>query len=98
MTVLAEIGLHHVSRGEGIEITVVGMTLVFAALVLISFAIALLPRLLDALEGWLPTAPARHAAPPAAAQAPAASGQPAVDEALAAAIGFVFHHRQSGDS
>ena len=78
-------GLHNIWDNNGIGIALTGMTIVFAALTMISVFISLLPKVLDAFSLVLPPEPE----PQLAAQ-PESSG----DEEIAAVIGFALHQMQ----
>jgi len=75
----------NVIDGNGIAISIVGMAIVFLSLSLISAFIALLPKVLQALEGYLPPERETHEAAPA---------QPQQEDEVLAAIGFVLHQRR----
>jgi Na+-transporting methylmalonyl-CoA/oxaloacetate decarboxylase gamma subunit len=73
-----------VVEGRGIELTIVGMAIVFAALVIISLFIAALPKVLEWLDPYLPKGQGHHA--------PAHDEQTTLDEEkVVAAIGLVLH-------
>ncbi len=80
-------GLQGIAEGNGVAVSITGMLIVFAALVGISVFIALLPRLLEWLDPWLPPA-GHHHAPPPITEAPKQA-----DESLVAAMGFLLHVR-----
>ncbi|MCP4191586.1 MAG: OadG family protein [Planctomycetaceae bacterium] len=75
----------NVTDQNGIPIAMLGMVIVFSALVLISLAIAALPRLLNAISPYLPQVEEPHDGP---APAESTAGD---EEAVIAAIGFVLH-------
>ncbi|QDU54804.1 OadG family protein [Aeoliella mucimassa] len=78
-------GWQAVVEGNGIAISLTGMAIVFAALVVISLFIAFVPRVLDWLDPILPKMHS-HPAPPAREE------QSATDhERIVAAIGMVLH-------
>ena len=68
---------------NGTAIAVTGLSIVFTSLTLITLAIAAMPRILVALERFLPPEHEHHHTAPAA--------KPADDELLAVAIGFAMH-------
>ncbi|MBC8357017.1 MAG: hypothetical protein H8E66_34025 [Planctomycetes bacterium] len=76
--------LQNVVKYDGIAIAATGLSIVFTSLALITLAIATMPKVLDALEGFLPAEHEHHAAPTA---------KPASDEALAVAVGYALHTR-----
>jgi Na+-transporting methylmalonyl-CoA/oxaloacetate decarboxylase gamma subunit len=60
-------GIQHINDGQGVAIAVIGMTIVFSALSLISIVITLLPRVLRGVAALFPepvVAPPRRSAPP----------------------------------
>ena len=75
----------NVTSQNGIPIAMLGMVIVFSALVLISLAITALPRLLNAISPYLPPVEEPHDGPP---PAESTAGD---EEAVIAAIGFVLH-------
>jgi len=75
----------NVSEGNAIAIAITGMLIVFTALTLISVFIAALPKILSAIEPYLPTAEDHHDAPTAA------ESLPTDEEKIVAAIGHVLH-------
>lgn len=78
-------GWEAIVKGQGVSISITGMAIVFAALVFISVFIALLPKLLEVLDPFLP-AGHTHAAPPSREE------QTDLDrEKVVAAIGLVLH-------
>ena len=77
-------GLENIIQAKGFGIAITGLTIVFAALVLISLFIALLPRLMEALSAIFPE---EHAE--------AAPARAVMDEELVAAIGFALHQRKT---
>ncbi len=105
MSVLfADVGLQQILDGDGFGIAMTGMAVVFVSLILISLAIALLAKLIDAVSEYLPELaghghghgnngePSRSAAP---AQSVAASEDEPIEK-LVAAIGVAMHSRKSG--
>lgn len=82
--------MQNVIDGQGLEITIVGITIVFSALAMISLFIAALPRVLTVLDPYLPAAAHEHGH---ASPAVPPSGE---DERIVAAIGLALHHRQQG--
>ena len=67
---------------DGVGVALTGLLIVFTSLALITSAIAAMPKVLAALEGFLPPEHEHHAAPAARASN---------DEAIAVAIGFALH-------
>lgn len=81
-------GFRNIAEGDGLGISIMGISIVFAALILVSLFITSLPRVLALLESVLPPEVDHHAtASPAAKRADH-------DEAVVAAIGFALHARQ----
>jgi oxaloacetate decarboxylase gamma subunit len=73
-----------VVEGRGVELTIVGMTIVFSALAIISLFIAALPKVLEWLDPYLPKG---HGP-----DAPTRDEQSTLEEEkVVAAIGFVLH-------
>ncbi|WP_442484403.1 OadG family protein [Aeoliella sp. SH292] len=73
-----------VVEGRGIELTIVGMAIVFSALVIISLFIAALPKVLEWLDPYLPKG---HGP-----DAPTRDEQTTLEEEkVVAAIGLVLH-------
>jgi Na+-transporting methylmalonyl-CoA/oxaloacetate decarboxylase gamma subunit len=73
-----------VVQGRGIELTIVGMAIVFSALVIISLFIAALPKVLEWLDPYLPKG---HGP-----DGPTHGEQTTLEEEqVVAAIGFVLH-------
>jgi len=75
----------NVSEGNAIAIAITGMVIVFTALTLISVFIAVLPKLLSAIEPYLPAVEGHHHAPTTAERFPTD------EEKIVAAIGHVLH-------
>jgi len=80
-------GIENIIDSEGLGISITGICIVFAALILISLFIASLPHVRAALAAVLPPEVEHQAA-----AAPAAKSNDH-DEAVVAAIGFVLHAR-----
>ncbi len=80
-------GVENIIIANGITIAIMGMIIVFAALILISLFIALLPKLLPLFERVLPEL--HHHQPPA-------PSQPADQEKLLAAIGYALFRKETG--
>ena len=72
----------NIQDNQGIGIALTGLLIVFSSLALITLAIAMMPKALAALAGFLPPEREHHAAP---------AIRPSNDEALAVAIGFALH-------
>ena len=94
--------IQNIIDAQGLNLSITGMAIVFTALMLISIAITLLPKVLQLLAGILPAAGGHHGQPaagghhgqPAAAPAKPAVSAPATDDhAIVAAIGYVLHTR-----
>lgn len=83
-----------VDLGRGFAIAFTGMTIVAVALVLILGFISALPRVLAALEPYLPEPAHHHGAAPKSHP----ESQVAEDEAVLAAIGYVLHTRMQQKS
>jgi len=80
-----EAGLQNVTNGQGIPIAVAGMSIVFAALFLITAFITVLPRILAAVGKVFPEQVQERRRPP-------------VEEdelAIVAAIGAAMHRRRA---
>ncbi len=88
------LSLRNISDANGLALSITGMLIVFAALLLVTLFIAALPKVLAQLDGIFPEVRHHHGSP--AARAPVRASQPAApDEALVAAIGYALHHRRS---
>lgn len=83
-----QMGFQNIIEAQGLVIAGVGMTIVFVALILISAFITVLPRILQALSGYLPPEAAMHSATPSSRKN---------DDAVIAAIAWAMH-QQTGDS
>ena len=84
--------------GRGIAIAVTGMVIVFAALLLVTAFITVLPRMLNVFAQVVPEVQHLHAP-----QSPSPSPDLLPDDAVVAAIGFVLHTKiqrqtETGDS
>ncbi len=75
----------NVSEGNAIAIAITGMLIVFTALTLISVFIVALPKILSAIEPYLPAVEDHHHAPTTA------ESLPTDEEKIVAAIGHVLH-------
>lgn len=75
----------NVSEGHAIAIAITGMLIVFTALTLISVFIAALPKLLSAIEPYLPAVEDHHDA------LTTAESLPTDEEKIVAVIGHVLH-------
>lgn len=84
-----EFNLQNIPEADGWAIALAGMVIVFSALLLISGFIAVLPRILQRLEGVLPPEKVPQAASPT--KPPAAAKAEESDEAVVAAIGYALH-------
>ena len=80
-------GFQNIVDGDGISIAIMGMSIVFCALLTVSLFIWRLPRILERCNAFLPPETEHAAAPGASAP------KPAVDTKLAqiAAIGLALH-------
>lgn len=78
--------VQNIIDGQGIEIALAGMAIVFIVLALISLFIALLPRILVLIAKKFPEAE------PTTPQSAAKKG----DDAVLAAIGYALHLQQRG--
>ncbi len=87
---IIEIDIDNIAKGQGITIAVMGMLIVFTALLLVSLSIAILPKVLDLLSGILP---AESPLVPTASSAKASD-----DGEVLAAIGLALHYHQQGPS
>lgn len=79
----------NIAAGQGVELAIAGMLIVFTVLLLITVFIALLPRGLAVLARKYPEREILHAAPDPA-------GPSTDNEAVLAAIGYVLHARMQG--
>ena len=75
----------NVSEGNAVAISITGMLIVFTALTLITVFIAALPKILTAIEPYLPAMEDHHHAPTTA------ESLPTDEEKIVAAIGHVLH-------
>lgn len=82
----------NIIAGQGFELAFAGMIIVFTALTLVCLFIALLPHLLVFVNRWVPEVH-HHSAPKAKAKKAGDS-----DAEIAAAIGYVLHHRAGGSA
>jgi len=80
-------GIRNITEFDGLGISITGISIVFAALILISLFITSLPRILAMLGSVLPPEKDHHAA-----VSPVARRQDQ-DEAVVAAIGFALRDR-----
>lgn len=84
----------NVVAGNGVALSVTGMSIVFVALLLVSFYIALLPQLTALCNKIIPPA-AHHHGPVASAPTPAATPAGAAEaEIVAAAVAYL--HKNKG--
>lgn len=83
----------NVVAGNGIAISVTGMSIVFVALILVSLYIALLPKLAAFLNKIIPPAAHNHG-PVANAPAPDVKAGPSEAEIVAAAVAYL--HKNKG--
>ncbi len=87
ITEAVEVARLNIAENHGLAISITGILIVFAALILITLFIMALPRVLAVLETVLPSKPEHHAGP---ASATSSTNH---DEAVVAAIGFALHAR-----
>ncbi|MDA0333961.1 MAG: OadG family protein [bacterium] len=80
-------GIQNIVDGQGAAIAIAGMSIVFAALTLISVVIALLPRILSRIEGLFPE--------PVVAT-PRSRAAPIEDLTTVAAAAAAYHAARSG--
>ena len=73
--------------GQGLDLAFAGMSIVFTALVLVSVFIAVLPRILAAINPYIPPAQLHTQS----------QDKETDDDAIAAAIGFALHARRQND-
>ena len=85
-------GIENIIDSDGLGISITGICIVFAALILISLFIASLPHILAALASVLPPSVLPPEVEHHTAPAPGAKRNDH-DEAVIAAIGFVLHAR-----
>ena len=78
-------GWANVQEQQGVAISIVGLSIVFSALVLVSLFIAVLPWILDKLSPWLPHVDESHDSPSIAES----TGDD--EKMVVAAIGYVLH-------
>ncbi len=85
-------GIENIIKHQVIELSFMGILIVFCALTLISLFLACLPKVLTIIEPFLPQATHGH-------QQTATSSSDLLSpnedqQAIVAAIGFTLHHRQ----
>ncbi len=83
---LLKVSFQNVIDADGIWISITGMTIVFSALILITFILSMMPKVLPLLEKIYPESEGHHHSTPTAG-----NGSNGDDEALVAAIGFALH-------
>lgn len=83
----------NVVAGNGVALSVTGMSIVFIALIMISVYIALLPKIAAVLNKIIPPA-AHHSGPVANAPAPEIKTAPSEAEVVAAAVAYL--HKNKG--
>jgi sodium pump decarboxylase gamma subunit len=86
-------GYQNILDANGFGLAIVGMTIVFFVLVLVSLFIAAMPRLLPIVNSILPVVEHHHGAPMPSAARPAAAS---AEEEVVAAIGVALHHHNRG--
>ncbi|MBM82898.1 MAG: hypothetical protein CMJ78_20235 [Planctomycetaceae bacterium] len=86
--VLAASGLQNISDNDGIAIALTGITIVFAALILITVFISLLPKILAAVNEVFPEPVPKQAVAAASSPVAAATND---DDLVAAAIAVAHH-------
>jgi len=86
------LGFQNISEAGGVGLAVTGITIVFAALILVTLFIACLPRVLPLVNSLLPVVEGHHRAP-----LPAASpvADTAADDEIVAAVGSALHVQRS---
>ena len=92
-------GIQNITNAGGIGLAVTGLTIVFAALLLVSLFIAGLPRVLPLINAILPVAEGHHGVATSMATSVSPTAASATTETVSgevvAAIGFVLHKHQS---
>ena len=83
----------NVVAGNGISLSVTGMSIVFVALILVSMYIALLPKIAAFFNKIIPPS-AHHSGPVANAPAPQLKTGPSEAEIVAAAVAYL--HKNKG--
>ena len=83
---LLNVSMKNVYDANGIWISITGMTIVFAALILITIILSMMPRILPILEKIYPESEGHHHSTPSAS-----NGSNGDEESLVAAIGFALH-------
>ncbi|WP_320172524.1 OadG family protein [Maridesulfovibrio sp.] len=83
----------NVVAGNGMSLSITGMSIVFVALIMISVYIALLPSIAALLNRIVPPS-AHHHGPVAKAPAPAVKSGPSEAEIVAAAVAYL--HKNKG--
>ena len=81
--------IQNITAGQGIELAIAGMLIVFTVLLLITVFIALLPRGLAVLARKYPEREMPHSASDP-------TGSSTDNKAILAAIGYVLHARMQG--
>ena len=81
--------MQNITDGQGLELAIAGMSIVFTILILISGFIALLPKILSVVAQKYPEREIHHTVPDP-------SGPPTDDGAVLAAIGYALHTRIQG--
>ncbi|WP_320173013.1 OadG family protein [Maridesulfovibrio sp.] len=83
----------NVVAGNGVSLSVTGMSIVFLALVFVSLYIALLPKITAVFNKIIPPS-AHHSGPVASAPAPQVKTGPSEAEVVAAAVAYL--HKNKG--
>jgi|TARA_B100000315_G_C14273092_1_gene449584 Na+-transporting methylmalonyl-CoA/oxaloacetate decarboxylase gamma subunit len=83
-----QFSIQNITDGQGVELAIAGMLIVFTVLILISMFIALLPKILRIVAQKYP----EQEIHPATTAPSGSTG----DEAILAAIGYVLHARIQG--
>lgn len=83
----------NVTAGNGVALSITGMSIVFVALILVSVYIALLPKIAAFCNKIIPPS-AHHSGPVAKAPAPVIKSGPSDAEIVAAAVAYL--HKTKG--
>ncbi|MFW5501269.1 MULTISPECIES: OadG family protein [unclassified Maridesulfovibrio] len=84
---------NNVVAGDGVALSVTGMSIVFVALLLVSVYIALLPKIAAFCNKIIPPS-AHHSGPVASAPTPQVKTGPSEAEVVAAAVAYL--HKNKG--
>ena len=86
-------GWQNVVNGNGVAVSITGMSIVFVALILVSIYIALLPKLAGLLNKIIPPATHRHGVEPTV---PASGFKTGPSEAEIVAVASAYLHKNKG--